>query len=250
MAQRDWRAIVDGWEASKPGRMNVRLLVHLAMRLDAVDEQTITAEILREKRQAYEDELTIQAANVGCKNRRGVMDEKMLKEAHEQSVKEGQGIVNTYNYDLANAIDLIRDRIPKANRATYAKYLGQWHQDRSVWKDVQISLHNRMEWRSKAITDFLAMNSIEGYAQLVPSTHAVCDICKALIRRGRMKIEEAKQHIDNWPPHLNCIHHWEVKPLGDMRCEELWVGTEPAGYVVKEMIIHEHPIDSVVQGWS
>lgn len=237
MAQRDWRAIVDEWEASRPGRMNVRLLVHLAMRMDAVDEQSITNEVLHEKRQAYEDELTIQAANVGCRDRRGIMDEKTLKEAHKQSVEEGAGIVNTYNYDLANAINMIHDKIPTANRNTYAKYLGSWHTDRAAWKDVQISLHNRMEWRSKAVTDFTQMNNIEGYAQLVPSSHASCNICKALIRKGRMRIGDAQRWIEGWPPHLNCIHHWEVKPLGDLRCEDLWVGKEPAGFKIKEAMI-------------
>lgn len=240
MAQRDWRVIVDSWEASRPGRMNVRLLVHLAMRMDAVDEQAITTEVLREKRQAYEDELTAQAAKVGCRDRQGIMDETMLKSAHEQSVTEGTGIVNTYNYDLANAINTIHDQIPSANRNTYSKYLLEWHSARSQWKDPQISLHNRMEWRAKAVDDFTRMNNVEGYAVLVPSHPASCAICKRLAGK-RMRIQDAQRFIQEWPPHLNCIHHWEVKPTGDMRCEDLWVGKEPAGFTVKEatMIIVE-----------
>lgn len=204
------------------------------MRMDMVDEQSISAEVLREKRQAYEDELTVQAANVGCRDRQGAMDEPTLKKAHEQAQAEAAGIVNTYNYDLANAINLIHDQIPKANRNTYAKYLAGWHNDRAVWKDVQISLHNRMEWRAKAVADFLRFNDIQGYAKLVPSSHAVCEICRRWIRRGKVPLAEAMRVMEDWPPHLNCIHSWEVKPLGDKRCDELWVGREPG---FKEMII-------------
>lgn len=213
--------------------MNVRLLVHLALRMDMVDEQNIAAEVLKEKRTAYEDELTIQAKNVGCL-RQGVMDNKTLKEAYEQSQADGKGIVNTYNYDLAYAINTIHDKFPTANRNTYAKYLTQWDQQRASWKNVQISLHNRMEWKSKAITDFTRFNNIQGYAVLVPSSHASCDICKGWIRRGRVPLQEAAKAIADWPPHLNCIHSWDVKPLGDMRCEDLWVGAEPGGFNVNK----------------
>lgn len=216
--------------------MNVRLLVHLAMRMDMVDEQGITAEVFREKRQAYEDELTNQARGVGCE-RQGVMDNKTMKQAHDQAASEGAGIVNTYNYDLAYAINTIHDRFPTANRNTYVKYLGEWHKARAGWKDVQISLHNRMEWRAKAVLDFTRNNSIQGYARLVPSNKASCDVCKGWIRRGRVSLAEAQRVMEEWPPHLNCIHSWDVKPLGDLRCDELWVGSEPAGYPVKEMII-------------
>lgn len=235
MTSRDWRPIVEGWESSRPGRQNVRLLVHLAFRMDTVDEQNITSEVLKEKREAYEDELTAQAANVGCRDRRGIMDNKTLKICHEQSVQEGQGIVNTYNYDLAMAINAIHGQIPSANRNTYAKYLGQWHESRASWKTVQISLHNHMEWRSRAQTDFMRMNNIQGYARLMPATRASCDICKAWIRRGKVPLDEARRIIEQWPLHLNCIHSWEIKPLGDMRCDELWVGQEPESYRIKEM---------------
>lgn len=226
--------------------MNVRLLVHLAMRMDMVDEQQITAEVFREKRESYEEELTAQARNVGC-NRQGVMDEKTMKQAHDQSAEEGAGIVNTYNYDLAYAINNIHDQFPTANRVTYAKYLGQWDQKRASWKNVQISLHNRMEWKAKAAYDFTRNNNVEGYAILVPDNKASCAICRGWIKRGKVPLAEAQRVMQGWPPHINCIHSWNVKPLGDLRCEELWVGAEPLGYPVKrkEMII---PVMVVVDG--
>lgn len=229
--------------------MNVRLLVHLAMRMDMVDEQNISAEVFREKRQAYEDELTAQARNVGCE-RQGIMDNKTMKDAHDQAAEEGKGIVNTYNYDLAYAINAIHDRFPTANRNTYAKYLGQWDQERAKWKNVQISLHNRKEWQAKAALDFTRNNNIEGYAMLVPRNRASCDICKAWIRKGKVPLRDAQRVMEEWPPHLNCIHSWEIKPIGDLRCEELWVGAEPPGYRVnKEMIIRPEVVTVVqVQG--
>lgn len=230
--------------------MNVRLLVHLAMRADMTDEQAIGAEVLKEKRTAYEDELTKQAQQLGC-NRRGIMDNKTLKDASDQSKQEATGIVNTYNYDLAMAINAIHDKYPSANRNTYAKYLVQWHNSRADWKNVQISLHNRMEWKSKALTDFTRFNNIQGYAQLVPSSHASCDICKGWIRRGRVPLQEATKAIAEWPPHLNCIHSWDVKPLGDMRCEDLWLGAEPSGFnVTKELGLAGGPNDNPDVGGS
>ena len=231
----DWQTIVDGWTASRPSRVNVRVLVHLAMRQDQVDSNLVQEEVFREKRQAYENELTAQATAVGCKGQ-GVADGATLNEMHDQANEESVGITNTYNYDLANYIDTVRAANPKANRNTYVKALTEWHSDRASWKNLQVSLVNQVTWKSRAAADFVNFNSLAGTAKLVPSSHAVCAICKMWIARGDVPIAEAAPVMEAWPPHPNCVHTWQLNvDKKNVRCENLWLGSEPAEPVVKEV---------------
>ena len=214
---RRWEGIVD---AMSP----VQKLVHLAMRLDAVEQERIRGELTRMRRRAYEDELTIQARRVGCGGRRGRLTiGPSLTALNELSKEDAASIVNTYNYDLAAAILNIAAETPTANRHVYARRLSAWEAKRSQWKGPQIAQHTEGSARSMAQRDFHTINAIEGFAVLRP-TDAVCPVCIGWIKRGQVPLRVAQ----NSPPpyHPNCPHLWETRPgkVAKLECPNLWMG--------------------------
>ena len=79
----DWQAVVEKMT-------NVQRMVHLAMRYDVYDEERIRSDLLKERRRAYEDELTIQAGRVGCPGRSGRLSNgAILSQLYEMSKELG-----------------------------------------------------------------------------------------------------------------------------------------------------------------
>ncbi|KPK84255.1 MAG: hypothetical protein AMJ81_06065, partial [Phycisphaerae bacterium SM23_33] len=199
---RDWQAVVDGLS-------NVQKLVHLAMRHDPFEEERIRGALLKARRRAYEDELTIQAQRVGCNSRAGhLRNGPILSELAEMCARDATSIVNTYNYDLAAAIVNIRSEVPTANRHVYAKRLQVWEAKRAGWKDQQIALYTENSARALAQQHFFQYNGHGGSAQLQPK-EAVCPVCRGWVARGETPLNVAQ---NNPPPyHVNCPHFWETK---------------------------------------
>lgn len=191
---RDWRSAV-------AEMTRVQRLVHLAMRRTLDDEERVRAELLRQRRAFYEDELTDQAARVGCPGRRGRLGEgPILSELNEASRDDAASIVNTYNYDLAAAIRQVHAETPTANRWVYAKRLGAWESKRADWKDPQIAQYTEMSARSLAQQHFHRFNATIGFAELMPKT-AVCPVCKGWVARGEVPLRVAQEHPP--PYHTN-----------------------------------------------
>lgn len=213
------------WEPLVAEFSDVMKLVHLAMRRDATDIASIANELFKEKRQAYEDGLTAQAANAGCAGRKGVMPNDILTMAHDEANSEAASIANTYNYDLAVAIRHIRTETPSANRHLYAKRLLEWEAVRDEWKSQQIALWNQTKWTNIAFQDFLAHNPQlkNGYA-ILQSKRTVCKICQYWASRGKVPLAEASRI--EFPAHINCPHYWETHYKGKVNCEELWMGAD------------------------
>lgn len=212
------------WQIEVEKLSNVQKLVHLAMRMDPIDQQELAAELLKARRRAYEDELNIQAAKVGCSKRRArLRNNASLSELSQMSRRDAESIVATYNYDLAAAIKKIGQEHPRANRNTYAKYLREWHNRRAEWKSAQIAAYTDRSARAQAFMDFYRFNLVQGYASLYPRD-AVCPVCQGWINRGDVDIEEARLHPP--PYHLNCPHYWRtrVEKLAQVDCAELWMG--------------------------
>ena len=214
---RDWQSLVDGFSP-------VMKLVHLAMRMTEDDVQRFRGEWLRQRRQAYEDELTLQAGRVGCPGRRGRLTEgESLSQLNDAALRDAQSVVNTYNYDLAVAIMHIRAEMPTANRHVYARRLADWDEKRAAWKDQQITEHNTGEARALAQQDFYRFNSAFGYAVLRPE-EAVCPVCIGWVARGEVPLHEAQ----NEPPpyHVGCPHYWRTYPdrVAPSECPNLWMG--------------------------
>jgi hypothetical protein len=216
---RDWQSVVRSDSFSDPMR-----LVHLAMRLEEMDADRIRGELVKARRRAYEDEITIQARRIGCSARRGNLRAgPSLTELNEMSRADGESVVNTYNVDLAAAIANIRSEVPTANRHVYAKRLADWEGKRNKWKSAQIAEFTEGTARAMAQRDFVRFNDVQGVAVLKPETAAE-PICQGWINRGEVPIAEA---VANPPPyHQNCPHYFNVIPnkVSPGECAELWVG--------------------------
>ena len=199
MPKLDWRSIVADEAFS-----NVMRLVHLAARQDPYDEDAWRVDLLRARRRAYEDELTVQARNSGCLGRRGHLgNNEILTALNEDSKTDGVSIANTFNYYLANAIIRIRQETPRANRYTYAKRLREWEPGYWGWKRPQIDEWTDSTARTGAQQDFYRYNGAGmGSARLEPST-AVCPICKGWVARGTVELRVALTNPG--PFHLNCF---------------------------------------------
>ena len=214
---RDWQSVVDQLT-------DVQKLVHLAHRYDIVTEQEMRTSLLAMRRQSYNDELTNQAARVGCPNRRGdLRNGDILTTINEMCETDAASIVNTYNYDLAVKIMQLGAENPRGNRYFYAARLRTWEQERAQWKDVQIAQYTDASARAKALQDFTQFNGAMGTAVLQP-TSAVCPVCQGWITRGEVPLREATN--DPPPYHLNCPHYWDTYPdrWPKGECDELWMG--------------------------
>ena len=215
---KDWSALVDSLT-------NVQKLVHLAMRYDVVDQERIRGDLLRVRRLAYEDELNIQAANVGCAGRKARLGNgSILSALNDMSERDAISIVNTYNYDLAIAIRNIATEVPTANRYTYAARLRDWETARSKWKTPQIEQFTESSARSLAQADFFRQNGeLMGTARLEPRS-AACPICQGWIARGAVPVRIALNNPS--PYHVGCPHSWNITPKRVPRseCLLLWMG--------------------------
>lgn len=214
---RDWQVIVDGFSP-------VMKLVHLAMRMTEDDVDRTKGDLTKRRRLAYEDELTIQAGRVGCPGRRGRLTTgPSLGMLSQESEENARSIVNTYNYDLALAIQHIQQEVPTANRHVYAARLADWEAKRAVWKEAQISQYTESTARSLAQQDFYRYNDVTGYANLEPK-EAVCPVCEGWIKKGDVDLVEAQNHPP--PYHVNCPHYWETYPgrVPARECPNLWMG--------------------------
>jgi hypothetical protein len=203
----------------------VQKLVHLAMRLDDLAKDGIRVELLKARRLAFENELTIQARRVGCPGRQGRLENgSILSELNEASQGDAASIINTYNYDLAMAIVAVATETPTANRHIYARRLSRWEAKRNQWKVEQIAGWTEGSARSLAQKYFYQYNSIDGVAELTP-TSAAEPVCAGWIARGQVPLAEA---MGSPPPyHVGCPHAWRTIPgkVAKRECVELWLGS-------------------------
>lgn len=216
---RDWRELINS-----DGFSDTQRLVHLAMRLDSVDQESIRGQLVKARRREYETTITDMARSVGCDKQSIVREGEILNELNELSANDAQSMVNTYNYDLAVAIIAIRTELPTANRNTYAARLRTWDANRSEWKNKQVAVNTVLTARSLAQRDFMRFNDIGGQAQLRGPAPAAEPICQGWLNRGLVDVQVA---IDNPSPyHLNCLHVWEMEldQLDRGRCRDLWTG--------------------------
>lgn len=216
--RREWRPVVDA--LSDVGR-----LVHLAGRMDGVDEEAIRVELLRVRRDAYESELTIQAGRVGCLGMQARLTSgPSLSALNEMSKDDATSIVNTYNYDLAVKVAQIRQETPTANRYTYRKRLEEYIEQRTANKTPVVTQYAASTARSLAQQDFYAFNSaLMGTAHLEP-LEAVCPVCQGWVNRGEVPLPVALNNPG--PYHARCPHGWVTSSqrVAQAECPSLWMG--------------------------
>jgi hypothetical protein len=213
----DWLAIV-------AAMLLLYQLIHQAVQQKEEFIVLLQIELLSERNRFYEDELTAQAARVGCPNRRGhLTNQAIIDQLSELSRRDAESIANTYNRDLAAAIARIGKDAPGASKAEFRQRLEAWESKRASWKNPQIALYTEMSARSLAQQHFYERNHITGTAVLRPE-RAVCPVCIGWVLRGPVPLEEAE---NNPPPyHVGCPHYFLTTPdrVAPERCAELWMG--------------------------
>lgn len=214
----NWQPVVDDLS-------NVQKLVHLAARYDSVDVERIRTELLAIRRRAYNDELSIQAAAVGCPGQRGrLANGRILSALNDLCKRDAESIANTFNYFLAQEIIRIRQNNPRANRHHYAYHYRRWVTGYWDYKDAQIIQMADGSARAMAQQDFYRLNNnLMGSAKLEPRT-AVCPICQGWVARGIVPLRVA---LNNPPPyHPSCPHGWSTRPdrVAPEECPNLWMG--------------------------
>ena len=212
------------WQVLVSAMTNVQKLVHLSARYDEVDEARITAGLLGMRRQAYNDELTIQAQNSGCHGLTGRAGATVIEALEAQSKRDAASIANTYNYFLALEIVRAGERQPGGNMEYYARAVAAWMPTYWAYKDSQIVTATDGSARAKAQQDFYIHNeNVKGVAKLEPRS-AVCPVCVGWIARGLVPLRVA---MNNPPPyHVNCPHIFDTRPdtLPREACPLLWMG--------------------------
>lgn len=212
------------WHEQFDEMTRVQKLVHLAKRY-AIDEiATVKAALMRLQRRAYEAEITIQAQHAGCDRQGHLTNEFIMSDLELSARDNSEDIANTYNYDLAIAIQKLSHQNPRGNRHYYAFHLGVWEVARDEWKVKQIQQFESNTARALAMKHFSQRNrDIMGTAKLVPKK-AVCPICIGWVERGVVPLRVA---VNNPPPyHVNCPHRWHtvLDKIPAELCRELWIG--------------------------
>jgi len=220
MTRLNWQKLVASDDYSP-----VMKLVHLAARMDTTNEEAYRGEMVRTRRDTYEQTLTKLANDSGCEQAGRLGEGEILSELNEQSVSDARSIVNTYNYEMATKVANIRQDVPRANRHTYAARLRTWENERSSFKDTQIAINTNLTARQAAQRDFQKNNDVEITVELVGPSPAAEEICQAALDMGRVPLSIANEIP--MPAHLNCVHVWadeQAKKLKEADCNELWMG--------------------------
>lgn len=202
---------------------NVAKLVHLAFRWDSQHQAEIETQIFKNMRTSYENELTRNAAALGC-NRVGRLREgQELTDLKRMAIDHAASIVRTYNLDLSRAIAAIRQENPRANRYYYATRLEQWDANRKGWKDKQVMLMTVQFASQAAREDFLRNNPVTGKVYVQPKTAAEPE-CQALIDGEPYDTDIVFR--TPLPLHFNCVHSYVTKydRIPKSGCEDLWMG--------------------------
>jgi hypothetical protein len=197
----------------------------LAARRDSVDAERVRADLLSMRRKAYNDELGIQAAHVGCPGAVGRLGNgAILSQLNADSERDAASIINTYNYFLGLEIIRVYEVNPRGNRYYYAKAIREWQPTYWQHKDPLITVTTENSARAMALQDFYRLNGgALGTAKLEPRS-AVCPVCLGWIARGIVPLRVA---LNDPPPyHPNCPHRFDTRPdkVAKDECPNLWMG--------------------------
>ncbi len=203
----------------------VQRLVHLAYRKTEDDVKTIYKALFAQGREAYRNAIIAMAEQLGCTGiKRYQLEPMILSQLSDMYREHAVAIVATYNYDLAHALQTIREQNKFANRHYYAKFLEDWDRNRGDWKNKQIA-NVTLGWaQNKAVSDFAKFNSLDGVGVFLgPDDSLTCPVCQDLLHNSPYSLDQI-QYIE-CPVHPNCRHQKKIQ-LADreINCDDLWLG--------------------------
>ncbi len=211
------------WESLTDDFSEVMDLALSRMRWGAIEVSQFEAEISQLMTAEITEQIGEELAVIGCGARSAHVTsptilENIQREAHTAAVS----IVDTYNRDLAYAIQAIRTETETANRNTFIKRLSEWADAREQWKNDQISQMAIIGAKSYAVREFVRQNKVTAQAYVGGPRPAAEEECQALIDGEPY---DADKLPAEFPIHINCPHYWDIREAQTaLDCEEVWAG--------------------------
>ena len=218
----DWHGLVNQMTP-------VQRLVHLAWRQVDADIKQWRDQLFGVVREAYAETIRQEIAAIGCPPpaRVVVREGAELRAIAQHAQKIAEGVVNTFNYDLAAEILSIGEDYKQANRNVYTSRLYKWESARAKYKYAQISGTETSWGINSAKEAFHSYNAaLRAQAEVVPKD-TKCPICAGYVARNPYRSMADLYRQCQLPAHPNCPHHGVAimdRALSRDECRELWKG--------------------------
>jgi len=201
----------------------VMSLVYSRLRWGAVEASQFEARIYQMMVAEVSAQISEELAVIGCSKAKSVnlTNPTILANLRETARRDAVSIVDTYNRDLAYAIQAIRTETATANRSVFIKRVGEWAQAREGWKNDQISQMAIVGAKNYAVKEFVRQNRITAKAYVGGPRPAKEEHCQALIDGEPY---DANQLPAELPLHINCPHYWDIREAEGVDCEGVWTG--------------------------
>lgn len=210
------------WEQLTTDFTEVMDLVLSRMQWGALEVSQYEAEIYKALVDEYSAQIGEELAVIGCSRSVNLTNPVILANLKQQAHDGAVSIVDTYNRDLAYAVQAIRTETATANRSVFLKRLDEWAAARDKWKSDQIALYSTVSARSQSVKEFVRRNKVVARAFVSGPRPAAEPECQALIDGEPY---DANNLPAEFPLHNWCDHGWELRDVEvPMDCEEVWTG--------------------------
>ncbi len=211
----DWPSLVDDFSYSMK-------LVHQAMQQGTVEMGELANEFFQAMVAEYEQQIAEELAVLGCNRSVKLTNADILNELEAQARSIAAGMVETYNRDLAYAIQSIEAEASGAGFAVYGDKLAEWEYARSEWKSQQMAQMASVTGKNYGITESVQRNQLKAEAYVGGPDPAAEEECQALIDGQPY---DAANLPAEFPLHGNCVHYWDIRDVEtDLDCTDLWTG--------------------------
>lgn len=134
-----------------------------AFRLTASDAADLATELFQRNKRTFEATVNAQLEALERRPDFRLTNGKVLKQLKKDAVATAKGIASTYNQALVAKTDAVveAERTRGLNRATLAKRLNDWDQERSLWKSAQIQRTEAAKTATIATELFVQVSGLE-----------------------------------------------------------------------------------------
>lgn len=182
-------------------------LLYEAMAMGRKDEVALIGVIRGRYIDAYMDAIQQMMNDFGSTETARRPTAREYTEIGSMATEDAKGIVETYNADLQRKIDILLRDNPDAPLDAYRAYLKQWSEERSIWKNVQISESSQSNGAEYGRGKFIEKNRLtaslvtwSATPPIIPNSHKTCI---DRVKQGAVPWEVAR----DWQRvHPNCRH--------------------------------------------
>lgn len=200
---------------------NLTRVISLLYRFQAADVDTLTNQLLDQRKQAWNTALRELATRHGCTQPPRAPSGDDLAELKAQAKADADSIAATWNGDVERQVERLFEANRRGNRNYYAANLERWSAQRETWKSPQVALNSAQTTRFYAQQQFYRLNGIERRYVFV----GAAPTCRDCVTRFAAGIVD-QNYVDRYPcpRHPNCPHEWQTVNAEQLPCEDLWLG--------------------------